>query len=201
MNPYLELPNRLDLRERNYALGATLEIVLLPTLEIKLAVEQNKLVNTGYFQATNHLFRYYRAPETVQTTIKPGFKWQILPALQAEWEATISHFKFDSTITVTGARHLPFQENFSTEFNLSYEVAAFGRLCLGAQFIGQRYPDFEKNFPIDPVVLVNLKYEKNYNEYVTLYAQIHNLLNQDYHFWIGYREPGIYFLAGVEGKW
>lgn len=198
LNPYLEMPNHLAITEYDYTLGASLELVPLPGWEIKLIAEQNKLMNAGYFAPVSYLYRYQRLPEATETIIRPQLRWQIHPALQVEWEASISHFQLDSTVSTS---HLPFRENVGSKFQLDYDLAAFGNLRLGAQFIGTRYADFARLHQIDSVVLVNLYYAKKYNEYVTLFAQIQNLLNQDYFIWEGYREPGIYFLAGVSGKW
>jgi len=200
MNPFLAMPNRLAITEHDYAFGATLELVPLPGWEIKLTAEQNKLLNSGYFAPVSFLYRYHRLPEATETVIRPQLRCQIRPALRVEWEASISHYQLDSTI-IADASHLPFRENLGSKFQLGYDLAAFGKLRLGAQFIGPRYTDFEKRHRFNPVVLVNLHYEKKYNEYVTLFARIDNLLNQNYFIWEGYREPGIYFLAGVEGKW
>ena len=200
-NPFLAQSAQLNIQESEYALKAALEIMPHPALQFNLTAKQDKIVNAGYFQKENYLYNYYTVPEATQTTITPGLVIKIHPTLKAQWKAIISHFKFDSTTSTAGNNHLPHTENFSTELLLNYEIPAYGKLELATRFIDKRYPGFEKTNKIDPVILVNLSYEKKYNEYVTLYAQIKNIFNQDYFIWEGYREPGIYFLAGVEGKW
>lgn len=200
-NPYLAQSNQVNLRESDYTFSGTLEILPFPGLRIKLAATQERLSNAGYFHRDEYVYDYLTLPVT-RTSLKSTFRWQINPALSADWITTISHFDFDSTVAETGStNHWPYQENLGSELTLNYKRAPFGTFGASARIIGQRYPTLEKMNKIDPIFLMNFSYEKKYNEFVTLFAQIHNVLNQNYFIWEGYREPGIYFLAGVEGKW
>lgn len=158
--------------------------------------------NWGYYEFDQYWFQRHLLDDVRQTQIDLNFKWKALPRLDLNLSAKFNITDAgDSLQENMDSVHLPYQEEVRVKFDFDYHYSSETNFKIENKIVSPRYTRLGSEFKLDSYFLVNMSFERKFNEYMTFYINLNNVLNQEYQVWENYKALGIHFMAGIYGKW
>jgi hypothetical protein len=97
--------------------------------------------------------------------------------------------------------YIPYWERSSLYLALYFPLKWGVNCWLGGEYHGKRHTSSTSEESLSSYYLLNLKINKDLNDYFKVFFEAENLTNSKYEIWKGYREPGINGLLGVSFSW
>ncbi|MBN1352130.1 hypothetical protein JXJ21_22215 [candidate division KSB1 bacterium] len=192
-----------------YKIDIGTELKLREDWLAKLNWKVQQIKNYPFFEPTfnsdslkaDGLYRYQYLNQVKQNTISFSVDFKVAPRFDIKGSLNYNAFNISDDSLLFSDNRIPYIEDLNAELDFAYTIFKNTKVKISATYFGDRKKHIERSEYLDQYVLLNAGIEKQYYQYITLFAKLHNLLNYNYQIWDGYKEPGINFSCGIKGQW
>lgn len=202
-NPYIS--NNLNLIPENIKFDFTIdaEYRVLNELIVDAQISRRWIDDYSYWQREmiTGVFELNQLNNIAITQLSGGVRYNFADRFVIHSQLSFFIDTIDNDSLAAADFAIPYLEAFRATTRLQTIFRRSILFEINSAWIGRRYTTLTKDNKLDDFFFIEIKVEKQMNSYLNILLGCKNLLNSEYDLWENYREMGLRFFIGLEGKW
>ncbi len=203
LNPYLD--GQIDFRPDNTAINLAFNFEYQPIafLTLKTSINWQKIKQYSFWErdSLSGLFQLHRASEADLSYWDCSVDFKFNKHLTLNVELALGFESIQDDTLETYDDKLPYFPKYKMPVTLKYEPGKNTLALLDFQLVGPRRVSVYRDESLEKYWLISVRVQQKVTSYFSFFLNSHNLLNQEFERWQGYRAMGFYVESGMKFQW